>query len=479
MALRENPRQTARLKDQREHHRTAVVVKLNQLCKEKWFSSAIPQMVRKANEVLLEAYMFANFHLNRCCETHADRLDHFPVINQLFYQRCCASVCTYGKPLSFANDTPGDQFLWGSVKLWSFARQKHMPDLSVPDMSGLSHLVHTLAKQMETAALNHLVLTIGPRVLRWIQVAFKSDRGRAQQLLSHIFLAPDDVLTPRQAEVKALVKLYPSEANIEANMAHFIRVSWQILQRMEQHLEAAHLQNDKKGAKGCRLFSLLPLKGSFVMSHIPLTTTTLHEVLRWMKAKNLCPAALSPDADAQANFRSLFDFRNLETPLRTFADYITTNGCSASVIFKCKKSAAEIAQQEAQPRKKRRRAVKTKKGKGAPTKEGPQHGFLEEDFDQVIGCDPGQRFVFTAINQRGDLRQASLGEYRHRAKMNEQRRWNEQLKAKNRDYKAAIESLPSLKCSDSDLFLLRALLQLASRDFLLGFHTQGFLNLRF
>jgi predicted DNA binding CopG/RHH family protein len=79
--------------------------------------------------------------------------------------------------------------------------------------------------------------------------------------------------------------------------------------------------------KGRRLFSLLPLKNGFSLSHIMIARTELDNILK------MIPGEFRDEEHAEDIWRRLFDFEQYETKNRKFAYLLTTDGYTASLRF--------------------------------------------------------------------------------------------------------------------------------------------------
>jgi len=101
-------------------------------------------------------------------------------------------------------------------------------------------------------------------------------------------------------------------------------------------------------------------------------------------------------------------------------------------------------------------------------------------YERRVACDPGENNMFYGKDQNGKYVKATTKEYRHLSKMNQQRKWNENLNTRFQDYKNVIQEIPSLAVTDPNVFLRAAMLVLRNRDFLYEFCSgHGFLKWKF
>ena len=387
------------------------------------FCVNIMPVIQLANKVVLEAYMFAAFHAARCCESGDSSV--FPELNQTFYQRCCSAVSKHSSSGSLFRTAPCAQtdFLQKSVDLWKTRRASHAEKVVTPDVSGFKDLMHNMAHQMDTAARNHLDLNAGKRIIDWLCVFRGLSREAASILLTRLFQSDRASLSPQDLALVDWIGFYPSEENISQHRNHFLRVTWKILRDFEGRLALAQTERcpetSRKLTRGVKMFSLLPQKQGFTLSHIPLNPTTLVEVLGWMRKRGL----LSPEhalkwdiqvADLKANRKSanrkgetkpltesvpeifagdddlpgsallrpawkktrmrrlmlvpadawwhdLFDLHRCETDSHKFARNISTNGYSASVMLEYPKT----DEQKKQPKRHKSQKVRSAKPRKA------------------------------------------------------------------------------------------------------------------
>ena len=86
----------------------------------------------------------------------------------------------------------------------------------------------------------------------------------------------------------------------------------------------------KKKFKG-KTFTLLPCKGGFTLSYIPISSMTMLQVLKDLKLMNI--VGDGRDEDKHAMWCKFFNLNAVETRTRRFADRIVTDGYGVSVLM--------------------------------------------------------------------------------------------------------------------------------------------------
>ena len=94
--------------------------------------------------------------------------------------------------------------------------------------------------------------------------------------------------------------------------------------------EATDAGKRKKNFKG-KTFTLLPCKGGFTLSYIPISSMTMLQVLKDLKLMNF--AHDGRDEDKHAMWSRFFNLNAVETRTRRFADRIVTDGYGVSVLM--------------------------------------------------------------------------------------------------------------------------------------------------
>lgn len=411
---------------------TGVVVKWNTLCKDEIIQSHIEQFVWNINKVALEAYHVVNMHILRCL-THNIPL---PTLDQNFFYRCCSGVVEKrGEHTSEPNT--GDADLDATLTIFKSLRPKE--NYKPPTKENMAFLMCNLARQMNVACRNHLVLNFGKRLIRYVRLKYGKSRKEAWYFINQSF-QPNGPKTRDEYEFAEWLGYAPYENVIDRNFVHFLHKSYDILRFMEAQ---------PANTRGARTFTIMPLKGGFVLSHITICSSCLQQILQTIVKSNQAVSFLGHtnitkqvfDAQKDTFWRSLFDIDTYETENRKFAYELSTNGYAVTL-----------------------RMQKPKREQ--PENPQPIH---EEDYERLMGADPGVDYVLTARTNTGEFVQISTAEYRHMAQMRKQLRWNENIKKRNPEYAQAIKDIPSFAITNEDAYKTALTHVLSQCDQLLSF----------
>jgi hypothetical protein len=348
----------------------------------------------------------------------------------------------------------------------------------------------------------------------------------------------DDTSDPVEKELRKWLKHVPWQFHIRANSGHFVQKVADMLSYMEGFVKKHPSQ------KGARVYSLLPVASSYQAAYVKINATTLHGIFaRLVKQHPSVEAYLKDELDivptkkitsnTQRPFtkktfqtyrseilRQVFDVAQFETVNRKFADELKTNGYAASVtMIRPLTTTTAVVVEKTTPKKQKKNdgtsAAQTPKKSRVKTPQELAEGdsFAKELFklgpgyspDVLIGIDPGMRSLVTAVTvgrlhrrrrKRGrrfrrqrtasrarrlkKVTEITTREYRHLARMNDFRRWNEDLKKREPWYAGVVHAMSSFKTSSFDLYFERLQFFWQHLRFLLAFSAeQGFLRWRF
>jgi hypothetical protein len=400
------------------------------------------------SKIVHEAYFLANVHVLRCLTGE----NELPVLSHSFFYACCSSVTNTTR---LPND---DVEFRASLDAY---KQLRPSEFEVPFNEYMSRMIGDVSRQMETNTKNHIVLNAPKRLLRYIQLHYGLKAREAQRFMYDAFNQQE--LTREQTEFKNNIKYNPYfKDEVKRNLSHFIQELWKILKEFEKP--------EHKGKKGVRKFTLLPMKADFITSFMPLSESYLPEILKLLdedKQRYIMNKLLEKkqayaketvdylDSRQRPGCRSIFgsdlhQYKDLsrklwellfpgvfklETMNRKFGFRLSTNGYAVSV------SMEKPAMVVTEPRL---------------TDEEEEEEF-EKDFDPTpasfegftsfIGIDPGRTYIATACDDQDKRTKVSTREYRHKAKMIEQKKWEKRFRKNNREYSELIKN-PSLKTAN-------------------------------
>jgi hypothetical protein len=392
------------------------------------FVDALDGVVLNWNKIALEAWLFANYHMLRLVREGIP----LPKLDQSFFEACCR-VVTEGSRERKEED----------IRI-SFDRYRAMrpaADYQPPSNALFSALIGNLRRQMEVNAKNHVVCNFVSRLIRYLRSRYAISRKEAWAMLKGAFDNKDP--SESQLWLKGWLVYNPlNDKVLKAKVDHFFRLTYDML---------VYQESLDPMTKGRKTFTLLPISGSYILSHAVLDRTTLREVLQHLpeehrriiaqhmtKGGELVRSSL---AKAQFHFskamfqdlglseeiwRFIFRVESLETCNRRFDFGLSTNGYDVSLRFRV--------------------AIRT---------EGMERQCSPDEFDRFVGIDPGRTFIATGYatteeTADPELVQVSLKEYRHLSKMNEGRKWEKRLRAREVQYEAIIQCMPTMKRTDVD-----------------------------
>ncbi len=148
---------------------SCVVIKWNTFCNDNIIKNEIERFVLNVNKIAFEAYHVVNIHILRCLTENIE----LPTLNQTFFYRCCTGVVEkYG--IQSSGSDVGDSDLDETLIQYKSLRPKenYMP----PTKENMGVLMCNLARQMDTACHNHLILNFNKRLMRYVRLKYKMNR---------------------------------------------------------------------------------------------------------------------------------------------------------------------------------------------------------------------------------------------------------------------------------------------------------------
>ena len=387
-------------------------------------TSTVEIAMKELDKTMCEAYILANLHVSRLCET--GRISAMPKLDQAFFYSCLSAVSQAQRSKAIIKDAK----LRESSALYQSWRPESKPR---PDSTNLAAGFHQNASlQMATNAGNMIETTFYNRFKRYLRHKYHLDGSQTYQRLQ-IILSKEDYAgdDPVIRTYKALARNIDLKKRPESALPLLYTFS-RYAEVENGKLEVS--KQDRKldsRAKLVRMFSLLPYKSGFGASHIKICQSGLYGLL-----KRSGQAILKKDYDAEVNawWRSLFDVSRFETSNRTFAGEILTDAVGVSIVLKKPKT-------ENAPKKER----STSKKLVADTR------FEELDieaYDQIWGLDPGRKDLFVASDEEDNVKKCSTKEFYHCAKYKLSGRKNRRWTDRNPVVKAAILTLPTKKSAE-------------------------------
>jgi hypothetical protein len=394
-----------------------VKMKLNTFSVNKQINTRLRNVVLDMNQVLGEAYAFANFHLLRIMDASPDIV--VPKIDRNFYYRCLVAVS-----VNKSRDTTLSDELQASKKRFDALRESNVPKVKT---IGQSQMIADLSISMATMATNHLWMNIQKRLQRflsWSQPALKLPMRK--RIVASVLFKPTVALSKlfpnkdihEQAglavatELRGILEL-PSSGQYASRAHLLIPLYFHIL---KVTVAAKKVWIDAKKVKkfGGRVFTLLPMKNGYTISHIQFSAMTLLGYMKELKLEQF--EGDGRKEDASRILRKYFNVNLVETKNRRFGNRIITDGVAVSVLMN-KKSALVCPNSCPSEKKLQELYVRSLCDRS------------DSEHVRIASVDPGYTDVVTGIDQYGNINSYSSAKYYEMALYNMSRRrtdkWNQ------------------------------------------------------
>lgn len=444
------------------------------------------------SQIADEAYQLANLHVTRIISGNG----LIPKLDQSFFRSCISLVCVGGR------GEPGSPELRATAETF-YSLRPAGNGYTPANLSNLTGIIDTLAKQMETMANNNIVQNAFNRIVAyaWSRYGLK-DKDEAEFFVKSCFLPgwTDAHLVADQISFKLWIEKDPYfDGVVKDNLNHFIRKLYDVLQYFEeQHqlerelsaeAKAARVQQDQDAQRKrprLRLFTLLPHKGDHIPGFFEVNKSTLPTLLGMLDlsvqvhiAQAMLNAAVVPNEpfpltaddrnfivkrmgsrkavfgsrDFQQNpaltgklWNTLFQCHEFDTVTRKFNYVFSTDGYAVSLNLQ--KPKAEGDEQAAD---------EDENSPSSSEYDSPEN-LNQDDFNCFVGVDPGRTYVATAFagnevqaasgNVRSEYVQISTREIRHDSKMNENKKWQAKFRENNPAYAQAVNAKQTLKTAN-------------------------------
>lgn len=300
----------------------------------------IADLVMTANIAIAEAYLFANYHVSRCLSDPGCAAVDLPKLDRSFYYRCLIAVTT----CNAKDDTLGEK-LEQSKRAFDLLRPPNQPKA---DMRPFNQLMAELSIQMATMACNSVWANLDRFVYRYLKVVHPDLKRWWKKVVAAVVEKPN-------ASLESLIPPTCNKAVRAAAVAEQLR-GWLELPSASHYNTRAHLcmllfhrilerlvleTNDtptadadvgKKKLRRVRLFNLLPRKGGFTTSYIPITGRTLRALLR-SGPNPIEPKVKSTGttSDDMPIWKRFFHINAVETRKARFDERFMTDGKGVSV----------------------------------------------------------------------------------------------------------------------------------------------------
>ena len=421
--VRLRPDNTARSLRNKDTECSVVKCTFNKFCKAEGAAlrDALNSIVLEVNQTVAEAYLLANLHITRLIDGGLP----VPELTLSFFYGCLASVSQAGKKKPDSKDAA----FRASVDMYR-GWAAECPEHQAPDSRYLSSGFHQqTSTQMLVNTRVYIAETFARRFKKYIQHRHGLNGSEARRLMTCIFAAEyagDEALV---LDYRSHLPRKPEYGRLEDQPHLVLPMLHEILRYFEaQH--RVHAQAETVPGKALRLFSLLPNKRGFECSHVKLCNNGLYGLLKRSGAKMELPADGPAWRAAAPNFwRMCFRIEHFETANRHFAGEVLTDGHAVSIVM---------------------RKPKRKNAGGAAR-------IDLDDFDRVIGLDPGRTDMLTTCDTRGAYHHHSTRRYHHdatyKASLRTIQGWNDGDAAIRRVH----EELPTRKSSHVEVLKAHAI----------------------
>jgi hypothetical protein len=336
---------------------SCVKMKLAKFCGDQRICRIINAEVQATNMMIAEGYAFANFHITRLLEQGKD----LPSPDTEFYNRCLASVISCRNNKGFFSE----EFL-ESAKLFDALRPV---GVGRTDGAKLSHIRSDLLKGMKATATLHLRSNACTRLSKHLQwSAPHINKTMRKKVVDLVLNYPkDDIekaiplvdekgaeLTPSRSSaairamcaVIALRKVCPLPKAVDFLDEKDLKLLFPLYHRIMVDTEAAHAAIREGTITDVKLirvlskarFTMLPTKGGFTTSYIPICSRALISLLRRVKDNDGTPLhsattdLLSQEEHHEA-WSEHFNVNGVETRSRRFGMKICTDGVGCTILM--------------------------------------------------------------------------------------------------------------------------------------------------
>ncbi|PNH12538.1 hypothetical protein TSOC_000503 [Tetrabaena socialis] len=459
---------------------TAVKMKLNSFCKDSpRLRSQIQALVLSMNRLLGEAYAFATFHI-----LHLHDCGMYPAIDRNFFYRCLVAVsANNSRPATLGPE------LVNSRDVYHALRPLQGPGSQPVNTVGYAQVLADLSIVMATMAGNHLWENLEKRIFNYLKMKYPGQlmgtplRRKVVEALVRKPLAstadlfqlspsvpPDSAAAERLRrarvvadELRVLMPL--PNGDHDRTRAHLTLPLYikMLLEIEEARAAAAAAAADLSEAKttrgrvspGTKLFTLLPQKAGFTISHIPISSMTMMDLLKRTGLSSHKHDGRHEDSGAL--WRKHFAVNRVETRRRLFGNRIVTDGCAVSVVMR--EMAPLIASCP------------------QPLSDEELARLLATSGGTTVGVDPGVTDVATIATLDGRTRRYSSARYYERSKINLS---NRRTRKWNAETQGLVEGLPSARTASIEEyagFVQRYLVVLP--ELLQHRAAKGYRNMRF
>ena len=261
---------------------SAIKMKLTQFCKNENLRKKLDSIVLIMNQLVAEAYVFANFHVMRLL----NREDTLPIVaSRDFYYRCLLATSKN----NCRNGTLGQE-IEESKTAFDMLRS-HGEKI---DIRPYNQIVASLSITMATMASNHLIMNLSGRLQKFLKWKYPEIKKFHKHICSAVVDFPqksiDSFFTkfPSSEKVdkaKEIGMLLRNEGGLKYK-PKFTTKAHLTLPLYYKFLKETEEKNTKliaiEGKQKLKMFTLLPIKAGFTISNIPISSMAFMAILKNM-----------------------------------------------------------------------------------------------------------------------------------------------------------------------------------------------------
>jgi hypothetical protein len=424
---------------------SCVKVSSNQLFKNEFLQSKVNEVVLNCSKAIFEGYCLANMHVLRLLEEGKE----IPKLNQGFYYEVLSSVSCIEKRkrMEIKNKELNKTF-----ERYKLSRPRNY---KVAFADNICHVFEYMAAEMATCTTNHLVLNFYNRFNKYLKERYENIQKEVRyeicrSLYEKTYKGDNSVALHYR---NLLSDKIPNETNVKRDPTPILKVYYEMMKFVEplRNKEKETIQKEAlKKTKTTtprkkaflRTFSLLPQKSGFKMNYITIDNTVLRgliigeRVIEFRKVdKNIKDKSLMTkmqfiehfDNNTREYWDKFFNIKKYETAKRSFT-LLKTDGKTCSICFKV---VGKVKTPKKKASKKKKEVIITK--------------FDFNDYDDVIACDPGMKFMTTTISKENDSDQYSTKKYYHDIGANKSKFQRNACYDRNPAFREYIKNMPSGK----------------------------------
>jgi hypothetical protein len=297
---------------------SSVKVNLQRVLSSNVDQQKLDSLLLDANMMIYQAYHLVNFYVIKHLDVNTDI-----VLNQSLYEQACRSVTTMS---SAERSNPLPRLL----ELKALFAENFLPFISqrdLPSRDAMGHMIACIASDMVTRAHTALDTTKYLRFTKYLGIKHGLTKSQQYQWwndICNIDYKGDNPLI-KEYQIAWFHGVAPNMLNVKQADHCFtlLKMNYWILQFYES------LTKEEREQKKIRLFTILPVKQSFTISHIPMDTLTIQHVLKFI-LKTVPPNREGRSWDAFLNFTA----NQCGMKRSHFGNFITTDGVSISLLKK-------------------------------------------------------------------------------------------------------------------------------------------------